>query len=180
VARAPRGGVKNVKIVDTDNGFKRLLGALGQMGAITLGVQGDDVDKKHDNGRTTIGYLAAKHELGLGCQKRSFIVDWIDENKAMIDKDTARELRLVIKGRKTRATALATNGYKWCKSVRDRMAAGGVHPAISDYTAKRKGHDIPLIESYDIHNHVTYRVFLPRASSIKGAPRQRAIVKGKK
>ena len=146
------------------------------MGAITIGVQGDDINKKHANGRTTIGYLAAKHELGLGITKRSFIVDWMDENAAMIQKDSAREFRLVMKGRKTRGAALTANGFKWCKSVRDRMAAGGVKPPISAATAAAKGHDIPLIETYDLHNHVTYRVFLPRAASIERAPRQRAIV----
>jgi hypothetical protein len=184
VARPSRGGVRNVKIVDTDHGFKRLLGALGEMGAVTIGVQGDDVNKIHDadnprKNKRTIGYLAAKHELGLGITKRSFIVDWIDENAAMVQKDAARELRFVLKGKKTRSVALATNGFKWCKSVRDRMASGGVHPPISADTAARKGHDTPLIETYDLHNHVTFKVFLPRASSIKNK-RQRAIVQGKK
>ncbi len=154
------------------------------MGAITVGVQGEDAAKIHTAdlgviapgaGRITVGDLAKVHELGLGVPRRSWLVDWMDENKSTMSRETRTAMKAVLSGKRTRKDALAKLGYDWTKAVRDRMAAGGVKPPISAETAERKGHNTPLVETFDLHNHVTYRVFLPKKKSIKNAKQRRAV-----
>jgi len=168
------------KIKDIDRGFKKLAESLGEMGAITIGVQGKDVDRPHPNGHgQTVGDIARMHELGLGTQKkRSFCVAWIDENAARMRKESARQLAAVLKGTITRNKALIKLGYSWTEDMRNRVWAGHVQPPIAQATIDKKGDDRALVETITLHDAITYKVWLPQFKSIRD-PAQREAARKK-
>lgn len=168
-----------VIISDTDPGFRRLIGELGEMGSVTLGVQGKDAEEMYDNG-LTVGQNAAMHELGLGGMKeRSWLRAWMDENAPRLYAETKSELVQVLAGNKTRKAALQELGYKWTKEVRARVEAGHVTPPLAQDTIDRKGHAIPLIETTKLVAAITYAVFLPQLKSIRDTA-QRVAARGRK
>ena len=184
-----------VTVTDKDKGFKKLAASLGEMGSITLGVQGKKAEARHPNPRgyskgskdskeieISVGELAALHELGLGGQrKRSWCVAWMDENQSRMVQEASHQLAQVLKGTLSRNQALIKLGYEWTESMRKRMDDGKVQPPISKETADRKGHDIPLIDTNTLRNSITYKVWLPQLKSIRDkAQRSAARAAGKR
>lgn len=164
------------KIKDKDKGFKRLAATMGDLGTITLGVHPKDAKKTYpDRPDVTVGELAAIHELGLGVPRRSWLVDWLEANKAKMKRATTTQLRRVLALKLSRKAALQKLGFKWVKEVRDRMAQSQITPRNAEATIKKKKLDVPLVETYQLHNNITYRAFMPQAKNIKN-PRQRARV----
>jgi hypothetical protein len=167
------------KISDKDNGFKRLAANLGDLGHITLGVHPQDAGKRYPDSSMTVGELATIHELGLGVPRRSWLVTWLDANAAQMKREATTRLRRVIKGTETRKQALQAMGFKWAKAIRDNMAQSRITPRLAKSTIRRKGGlDVPLVETYQLHNNITYRAFMPQAKNVKNE-RQRAVI-GKK
>jgi hypothetical protein len=170
-----------IRFEDTDKGFRKLAASLGEMGQITIGVQGKEADARHDPEdpeSPTVGELAAMHELGLGgMHSRSFVRAWIDDNAERMVRETAEQFRAVLARTTTRNAALIKLGYAWTADMQKRMDDGRVTPPISDTTAKRKGHARPLIETYKLRNAVSYKVFIPNIRSIRDPAQRRAIRK---
>jgi hypothetical protein len=159
-----------------DNGFSKLVASLGELGEITLGVHKQEADRRYLGSDKTVGQIATIHELGLGVPRRRWLGDWLDANIAKMKRDTTTRLRRVLKGTETRTKALQELGFKWAKALRDNMAQGRITPKLAKSTiAKKKGFDVPLVESYMLHNNLTYRAKLKQARSIKNL-RQRAVV----
>lgn len=169
-----------VKITDTDPGFKKLAGELGEMGAIVIGVQGTEATAAHPSGMA-IGQLAAAHELGLvpGAPPRSWLRVFMDANADRLKSEAAAELRLVLSGTKTRRQALQDLGYRWTAQVRDRIWRGEVTPRLAAETIQRKrGEWRPLLDTGTLMNSITYRVFVPNLKSIRDTV-QRAAARRK-
>jgi len=168
-----------VRFEDTDKGFRKLAASLGEMGQITIGVQGKEADARHDPEdpeSPTVGELAAMHELGLGgMRSRSFVRAWMDDNAERMVRETAEQFRAVLARTTTRNAALIKLGYAWTADMQKRMDDGRVTPPISDTTAKKKGHARPLIETYKLRNAVSYRVWLPQVRSIRSVDQRRAV-----
>lgn len=165
-----------VRVRDKDNGFKKLVAELGEMGSVTIGVQGKEATERHPSSDLSVGELAAVHELGLGVPRRSWLVDWIDAHADEMRTQTKAALVEVLARRTTRNKALTALGYNWTKQVRDRVAAGQVPPPLAASTVARKGHSTPLIDTNTLHNAITYRLFLPHKKSIRD-PEQRGLIK---
>lgn len=166
------------KVVDRDKGFKKLAGELGGAGTITLGVQGDEAEKQHQDSELTIGQVAAIHELGLGVPERSWLRVWMDENAQRCRADLAAALQLVIQGSKSRRQALADVGYEWVKKLRENIRSGRIRPALAPSTVAAKGHGIPLLDSGDVMNSITYRLYLNQIKGIRDAGLREAVRKG--
>lgn len=154
-------------MVDRDRGFAALAASLGDMGAITLGVQGKEALEFHPNphgeGNITVGEIAAMHELGLGVPRRSWLLSWLDINRQKMLRQCRDHLRYVISRKMTRNQALIKLGFKWTEQLRENIDRDGVKgPALSTFTVERKGHPIKLLETGTLRNAITYRVFLPR------------------
>lgn len=171
---------RKVTISDRDHGFKKLAASLGEMGQITIGVQGKEADARHDPEdpeSPTVGELAAMHELGLGgMRSRSFVRAWMDDNAERMVRETATQFKAVLARTTTRNAALIKLGYAWTADMQKRMDDGRVTPPISAATAAKKGHTKPLIETYKLRNSVTYKVWLPQVKSIRD-PSQRAAIR---
>jgi hypothetical protein len=169
------------KIRDEDKGFKKLLGSLGDMGTVTVGVQGKEADEQYDDG-TPVGQVAAAHELELvpGAPKRSWLRDWIDENKERMLKEAQAKFTMVMAGATTRNKALQELGYNWTVEVKKQFDDGTITPPLSAYTIKRKGGETrPLVETFRLRNAITYKIWLPNKKSVKD-PAQRRVLFGPK
>jgi len=174
---------RKVTITDRDRGFKKLAASLGEMGQVTIGVQGKEAEVLHDpdpdaKDNITIGHLAALHELGLGGQKsRSWCRAWMDANEARMVRETAAQFRAVLARTQTRNAALIKLGYEWTADMQKRMDDGHVKPPISSETAARKGHTKPLIDTYTLRDSITYKVWLPQTKSIRSKTQRMAVRK---
>lgn len=167
-----------VKIKEKDKGFAKLVASLGEMGHVTIGVQGKEADEKYEDSDVTVGYVAKIHELGLGVPKRSWLLSHLDANEGRMKREAGALMRAVLARRKTRNQALIEMGFKWTKEIRDQVAEGRVDgPPLAQSTRDKKGHGIKLVETYRFHNAITYKVFLPRFKSIKSRL-QRAAARG--
>lgn len=171
-----------VTVVDRDLGFKRLVSQLGEMGHVTLGVQGDEAEKIHLKAGIPIGQLAAAHELGLvpGAPMRSWLRSWIDTNEARLGAETKTALQEVLAGRKTRNKALQELGYKWTAELRDNIWKGNIKPGLSATTIMRKGGETrPLLDTYTLMNAISYVVRLPMLKSIRDTIQRTAARRGR-
>ena len=163
----------SVKIEDRDRGYKKLAATLGELGTVTLGVQGKEALEKHPESELTVGEIAAIHELGLGVPKRSWLVSWMDANQARMLRETNLALSQVLKGVISRNKALAALGFEWTKDIREVVSSGGVEPALAH--PRPDGTTAPLYDTHTLHNSITYKIWLPQARSIRD-PAQRAVV----
>jgi hypothetical protein len=167
----------SVTIKDRDLGFKKLAATLGEMGSITLGVQGKEALEKHPESELTVGEIAAIHELGLGVPKRSWLLSWMDANSARMLREAQTSLALVMKGVISRNKAMAALGFEWTKEIREVVSSGGVTPGLPQ--PRPDGTTAPLYDTHTLHNSITYKVFLPAFKSIHD-PAQRAAARGGK
>jgi hypothetical protein len=158
-----------VKVTDKDRGFARLAASLAGLGTITLGVQGEGALKKHPNSALSIGEVGAIHELGLGVPKRSWLVAWIDAHEQEMMRAAKEALLQVANRRLSRKKAMEQLGYHWVQELRANINRGGVDgPPLSPWTIKRKGHDIPLLDSAALRDEISYKLFLPQYKNIPG------------
>lgn len=169
----------HVQISDTDPGFRRMIGELGEMGSVVIGVQGAEAAKTYDNG-LTVGQNAAMHELGTGGMvERSWLRAWMDQNAPRLYAETKTAMQQVLAGQKSRKQALQDLGYEWTKQVRARIEAGQVTPPLAASTIARKGHSIPLWDSGKLAAAISYTIFLPLLKSIRDTA-QRTAARGKR
>lgn len=169
-----------VEIKDVDKGFRKLAQSLGEMGSVTLGVQGKEALMQHPDSELSVGEVAAIHELGLSGghrTRRSWLVDWMNENEARMVSEAKAEFAEVMAGRKTRNQALIHLGYRWTDELRNNIWQGKIKPPLRESTIAAKGHSIPLLDSATLVNAITYRVFLPMFKSIRD-PVQRKRARG--
>jgi hypothetical protein len=154
-----------VKVTTSGPGFKQMFEDLAG-GSILLGSQGDDADKQHSTFAGTVGELMVMHELGLGVPERSWLRAWIDANQKSCEADMALAMQHILAGRKSRKKALEDIGYKWTQEMRENITSGKVRPAIAASTAAAKGHDIPLLDTTDGVNSISFRLFLRQIKGI--------------
>ncbi len=162
-------------IKDKDKGFKKLMAQLGELGTVTIGVQGKDADVIHKDSDLSVGQIAAIHELGIGgAKRRSWLVSWMDANKGKMLKETKLAFKQVMKGTLTRNKALIGLGYAWTAGVRANMAAGKIRPALPATNPRGAGAP-PLYDTHQLHDSITYKIFLAKKKSVKDAAQRKLI-----
>lgn len=139
-----------------DRGAKRVLREIGNAShkAVKVGVLGGD---SYDDTGITVAEVAEIHELGLGVPQRSWLRQWIDENKAAIVKVSTRLQSQVIAGKITQDQALALLGDWAVGSIKARIQ-GGVAPPNAPSTIARKGSSKPLINFGQFISSITRQV----------------------
>lgn len=167
------------RVKDTDKGFRKLMGSLGEMGTLTIGVQGQEAERKHPESNLTIGELARMHELGQGVPKRSFITAWFDQNEPRLIRQTKQAVERVLRRQTTRKVELAGLGYLWTDEIRRHIDANEVAgPALAASTQRRKGHGIKLLGfTYALRNSITYKLFMPQIKSVRNTEQRMALRK---
>jgi hypothetical protein len=169
-----------VKIKEKDRGYLTMMSKMGEVGAVTLGVQGEEAKQIHPSSILTVGEVAAVHELGMGVPARPFLRGWFDKHVGRLNRETARALSDFLAGKVTRNQALIKLGYSWTEQLRESIDKNEVPgPALSPATVKQKGHDTKLLDTATLRNSVTYKVWLPQLKSIRDHA-QRAAARRRK
>lgn len=143
-----------VSIQDKDNGYARLLtNVRGAQGAVKIGV----ANTPHSEAKMPCDELGKIHEFGLGVPQRSFLRGWVDENRDAIKQQLGYYIEMHLRGTMTWRAALTKFG-EWCvRGVQARMVAH-IPPPLAASTVKRKGSDIPLIDSEQLYNAVIFEL----------------------
>jgi hypothetical protein len=164
-------------VTEKGPGFAQLIAELAGA-AVTIGVQGKEAEQQHENSELTVGEVAAIHELGLGVPERSWLRKWFDVNQTRIQTETREALTRVAARQVSRKKAMEELGYRWVQEIRDEIVSGRISPALSQSTIDRKGHSIPLYESGDLVNGITFKLFLANIKGIQDAGLRDAVRKG--
>lgn len=144
-------------IRDTDRGAKRLLKALkAKPASILVGVQGKEAVEPHEESPLlTVGDIATFSELGLGQPERSWLRDWVDANKPMIEEDLRKVMRKVILLEMTAEQGIQLLGVKYVGLIQTRIASG-IAPPNAESTIARKESSTPLIASGQFRSAITF------------------------
>jgi hypothetical protein len=175
---ARKAGLKTT-VTEKGPGFSQLIAELAGA-AVTIGVQGDEAKEKHSNSERTKGEVAAIHELGLGVPERSWLRSWFDANQNRIQQETRDALTKVAARKVSRKKAMEDLGYSWVEQIRDNIVSGKITPALSASTVARKGHNTPLLESSDMVNAITFKLFLKSVKAIQDPSLRAAVRAGPK
>lgn len=144
-----------VRISDKDHGFKALRVAVrSARGAVAVGV----TDAPHEPTGIPTDVLGAIHELGLGtAPQRSFLRGWVDENQTGVRQSLAYWVTASLTKGVVWRTAMNAFGAYCVKGIRTRMRAG-IEPELLPETARRKGHDTPLIDTEQLIDGIIYEL----------------------
>lgn len=124
---------------------------------VVVGVQGD-ADARDGEGIGNVR-LASVHEFGAGnVPERSFLRSTVREHRekytAILDKVT----RGVADGKIDMLQGLALLGEKVASDVKRRIEADKLGVPLADATIARKGSSVPLIDTGQLKNSITYEV----------------------
>lgn len=143
-----------LRIKDKDNGLQAVIRRLNTgFGQVSVGVFDGG---SYDNGMTVVR-VAEIHEFGLGVPRRSFLADWVDQNR---DTIVARQRDFAIKilaGKLTVPQAWDQFGAWAVGQIRERITSG-IEPALADSTIDRKGSSTPLIDTGQLWQSIAARV----------------------
>ena len=144
-----------------DRGAKRLMATIGKAskkGPVSeVGVIGPKAEAAHAGGPLTTAEIAEIHEIGAGVPRRSWLVDWVEENR----KEIARVMRALstktLLGKLAPKVATAQLGVWAVGSIQERIA-NRIPPPLAEATIKRKGSSVPLIDQGQLRQSITSRV----------------------
>lgn len=156
-----------LKIEDRDNGYRKVTGTLRSLGnTLKVGILDQDFSKPHPSGGT-IGQVAQLLEYGTEtAPARSVFRAWFDQNSSQIQATLASEYQKVISGKQSKEEALAAVGEFCIQGLKKYMDAG-VPPPNAPSTIRKKGSDIPGIETGTLQDTINY--------SINGVPAKASL-----
>jgi hypothetical protein len=144
------------QIIDIDRGAAALMNSMKQGGTVKVGVFGDKAGAAHGEGLTVVE-VATVHEFGdpeQGIPRRSFIRDYVDLHRRELEARLTRLGRQVIKG-KSLKTLLDQYGLVVVGEIQTRIA-NKISPPNSPVTVKRKGSDVPLIDTGQLRSSIAH------------------------
>jgi hypothetical protein len=162
---------RGVKITSVDRGANAMIARLRKMAAgqnLTVGIhEAEGAQAAEGSDDATLIEIAAFNEFGGppteskpegNPPRRSFIVDWADENveenRAALRKSAAAVLKGTVPDM---TTALNRVGLLFVGRIQARIKAG-IEPANAESTIERKGSSTPLIDGGQMWKSVTHQV----------------------
>jgi phage gpG-like protein len=157
-------------ISDMDRGFKevrRKFAALNVKPYVKIGVQGTEAEARKE-ARTpeggnslqgiTVVEVATFHEFGTSnVPQRSFLRDTIDEKQRSYMRIAQVLSGEIIDGKRDPIQALNLLGEKIKTDVVQRIT-DGIPPELAPETIERKGSDVPLIDTGQLRQSISYAV----------------------
>src|ERR1700682_419186 len=144
----------NIQVSYKDSGYARLLtNVKGAQGAVKVGVS----DIMHTKANMPCDELGKFHEFGLGVPQRSFLRGWVDENREAIRRQLGFYTEMTLRGSMTWRAALTKFGEWAVAGIHARMRAH-IPPPLAASTVKRKGSDIPLIDTQELYNAIIFEL----------------------
>lgn len=164
-------GLKLKKMSDTDRGYRALIRRLLEVAprvSFTVGIHAAEGDAQYehptdrggpvDNTVITLSELGEIHEFGLGVPQRSWLGDWFDENQPRLVKQISGVAKAVLKGK----VDSLQNGFEQLGSLYvgeiQKRIAQRIDPPLSEYTIKKKGSSVPLIDTEQLRSAITFKV----------------------
>lgn len=144
------------RIRDRDRGYKALLKRVTDAASkVTVGIHEDAGE--YDDG-ASVAEVATYHELGLGVPRRSFIVDWYDENEAQNKRIMRQIATAIVQGKiKSIDQGIDRFGNYAVASIQQRIRAG-ISPDLEDSTIDQKGSSTPLIDQGTLWQSITFKI----------------------
>lgn len=150
------------------NLFKLLRGATGKVKVGIVGAKGQAQVKRRITTKEgakgeardvpSVAEVAARHELGIGVDKRPWLSGWLTQNDTMIKLDIRKAIDLIAQGRLTPDQALKVLGVKWVASIQDYIRASENFKPNADSTIAKKGSSSPLIDTAQMLTSVSFEV----------------------
>lgn len=152
-------------VTDKDRGYDALFRRLAKQNqgrVVDVGVMGRESSKAYqatqDSAPLTVADVASKNEFGLGVPERSFIRAYVDANRNRIIVDLREMAKRVIDGQiKSFDAGLELIGLKIQREIMERIRSG-IEPPNAQVTIDRKGSSVPLIDTGQLINSITYLV----------------------
>lgn len=170
----------NARIRDTDKGYAALKARLAQLAKgsrLTVGIHEAEADlpAEGDDSGATLGEVAAFNEFGgpdNNPPRRSFLVDWADENLDENQTLFTRSMKAVAAGKLPSAeVALERLGLRFVGDIQRRIKAG-IAPENRPSTVDRKGSSVPLIASGQLWTSITHEVTVGGKGNTRWLPLQ--------
>ncbi len=141
-----------VKVTVVDNGAKRAQALLKKKRKVLrVGILEREANQQHPTGDgVTIGDVAVWNEYGTDtAPARSWLFNWLDENLQDIYKQLTADTMRVVFGKppEDEATALGKRGSVYRQQIEDRIRYANVFASNAPSTVRKKGFDLPLIDS---------------------------------
>jgi hypothetical protein len=150
-------------LFDRDRGYQALLArsiALRASPVVRVGIQGAEASAPANgtDGLWDLVTLASVHEFGAAdVPERSFIRNWFDENLPAIEAKFKALLLSALSGGITVKQAFEQFGLWAAAQIKIRIRHG-IQPPDSPETIARKGSSVPLVDTGQLLNSVTYKV----------------------
>jgi hypothetical protein len=158
-SRTERRGPVTITISDRDRGMADLLYRMLSQG-VTIGVIDGGKEHQGKDGKgsgITLGELGAIHEFGLGVPRRSFLADWVDENKAEIENFVVRGGRAIVRGKLSAEQFMDQFGQWAVGSIQTRIS-NNIPPPLAPETIARKGSSVALIDTEQLRSSISYKI----------------------
>ena len=143
-----------VKVTVKDHGAKRAQALLKQQRhRLRVGILETEASQPHPSRPgTTVGQVAAwmeygTEEYGHTTPRRSWLFDWKDENIDVIVKQLAAATMRVIFANEDEKWALSKLGTIYRRQIEERIRYANVFASNAPSTIKKKGFDLPLIDT---------------------------------
>lgn len=141
--------------VDSDR-LERLLQVVKNAPDLHVGSLGSKAHEAHGPGETNASILA-KHELGAGVPRRSWLRDWLAEKREWVKQRwTAAAIRAVDR-LEPFDKHLDLLGLELVGSIQQRIS-NRIPPPNAQATIDAKGSDVPLIDSGQARTSITHKV----------------------
>ena len=105
----------------------------------------------------TVAEVATYHEFGYGVPQRSFLRAYLEQEQEKVLDDLTKQLQSVVDGKRSLKTALNRVGLVVVAGIKERIS-NRIEPALAAETIKRKGSDVPLINTGQLRNSIVHKV----------------------
>jgi hypothetical protein len=154
-----------VKVTVKDHGFNRAKTLLRQpRKVLSVGVHPSEALQPHPSkAGVTVGDVAVWMEYGTDdghVPARSWLFDWVDQEADVISRQLATDTMRVLFGQppEDEAVALGKRGTVYRRQIIDRIRYENPFVSNAPATIKKKGFDLPLIDSETFIESIRWEV----------------------
>lgn len=144
---------------DIDRGMKKIVAEMSRAAKIITAV--GIFENAGENDGVHIAEYATYNEYGTkNIPSRPFMALSVDENKAAINADFAKQCAKLASGQATAHQALSVIGIKHADRIKNTITSKNIAPALADSTIRRKKQNSTktLVDTGAMVNAVTYEV----------------------
>jgi len=157
-ASGHRLAAATVTVRVVDKGANKLLKDLAVAALATdIGIMGSEAGDTYEGGGMTTAEVAERHEFGIGVPQRSWLRGYVDENESIIMARLRAISDSIARGKGSLRIGLEQLGVLTVGEIQERIS-NRIAPALAEATIKRKGSDVPLIDTGQLRSSVTHIV----------------------